>query len=359
LGKKIIFISNLFPPILDGVGDYTFNLGNELSKNHEIYYLHKQSLNIQNWSFKNIIKAYHQINSIKPDLVSLQYVPFSFQPKGIPLNLCLLWALLKVKSYHLQITFHEVAIGYNRSSLRQNIGATLQRIIAICLCILSKDVFTSVGLYFRMLKPFNKNTQQVLIGSNLPACIKTIENEIIILCSFNNRITSNLIIALNQLKSEKYQFKLIGIGKISKHLKTELEKTINDLKLNAYIKLLEPADAADLSFQLAHADIYLQLEWINSIGKGGVSLKSGALMAAMAHQLPIISTFGKMTDMELLNEQSGIVFTNSDIELYQTLKNLMINKNLRIKLGKNAHNFYTENCGWNIVSKKYQELLND
>lgn len=353
--KKIVLLSNHFPPTIDGVADYTFHLGEVLAKESEIYYLNKQSLCIEKWNIQGFKKAYQKIKAIKPQLISLQYVPFGFHHKGISFTLSFFWVFLRLKGYYLQVTFHEVAIGFNYRSIRQSIGALGQRIIAWALCLFSQHVFTSVGLYYRMLKPFNKNTQQVLIGSNLPILKKTIENNMMRLCSFNNRINKQLLEVVSELSKENDQFKLIGIGKIAKHLKIELENIIKSLKIDTFVELQEPASAPDLAFQLACADIYIQLE-----GDGGVSLKSGALIAAMSHQLPIITTFGKMTDLNLINTASGVVSVNtSNKNLYSTLQDLIDDSSLRHRLSLNAKDFYFQNCTWEKIAMHYHTLIHD
>lgn len=357
--KKIVFISNKFPPAIDGVADYTFLLGKELEKENEVYYLNSASLEIEKWNYIGLKKAYQQIKVIKPNLISLQYVPFSFHPKGLPFDLCFFWILLRLKGYFLQVTFHEVAIGFKYTSLRQSFGALAQRMIAWLICLFSHHVFTSVGLYYQMLKPFNKNTRQVFIGSNLPVISNQHKKDKTTICSFNNRINKPLLEALSKLAALNYRFKLIGIGKMSDSLRKELENTIELFKLQPFVELQKPADAAHLALELAQSDIYVQLEWVNEKREGGISLKSGALMAAMANQLPIISTFGKMTDLNLLNENSGVICIDYANPILDKLRNLIDDSEYRQRLGSNSRNFYLKNCTWDIIANHYHQLIHD
>lgn len=39
---KILFITNNFPPIVDGVGDYTYNIAKQFAEhNHKVYIIQK------------------------------------------------------------------------------------------------------------------------------------------------------------------------------------------------------------------------------------------------------------------------------------------------------------------------------
>lgn len=357
--KKIVFISNNSPPVIDGVGDYTYHLGNCLSKDVEVFYLNKQTLEIHNWSICSLRQLTNKIEALKPDLVSLQYVPFGFHAKGLPFSLLIFWLFLKIKRYKLQITFHEVAIGFNKNSVRQNLAAIGQRIIAWGLCFLARDVFTSVGLYYRMLKPFNGNIKQVNIGANLfkERTTKESKQEISIVI-FNNRITDEFLEAMQRLKKVvDVKFKCICIGKQpANHV--YLTKKIKDLNLFDNLKIYPQSDAETITDYLYSGDIYVQPEWTDENGNGGISLKSGVLIAAMGASLPIITKKGMMTDENLLNEGSGILFFNNADQLAESLITLCHQVNLRYSLGKSAFAFYQQNCTWDVISTKYLNLIN-
>ena len=115
---KIVFICSCLEPGRDGVGDYTGRLAAELIRvGHEV------SLLALNDRFANAIlsgdqerdgikipvlrlpstlsdqdKTVHAtnwINSVNPDLLSLQFVPFGFNPKGLPFGLSKILACYK------------------------------------------------------------------------------------------------------------------------------------------------------------------------------------------------------------------------------------------------------------------------
>ncbi len=359
--KRILLISSQFSPSLDGVGHYTHHLGRALEKEYEVFYINQQILAIDHWDFKAWRLITREVKKIQPDLISLQYVPFGYHKKGLPFYLLLFWFKLKLKGYFLQVTFHEVAIGYNLKSIRQSIGALLQRFIAWSLCILSQHIFTSVGLYRKMLLPFNKNTQQVFIGANFPVQQKNYlkESQTLKICSFNNRITFDLLCAVKELVDLGKNLVLVGIGKINKEQQHEILKYIKDLDIEKYVEIRAEDSDIDISSILNQSDIYVQMEWTNKKGSGGLSLKSGTLMAAMGTGLPIVSTFGQMTDVNLLSAEQGILFVSQRELLFDLLNRLLKNSDLRKELGKKSYYFFIKYCTWNIVGLHYKKLLND
>jgi glycosyltransferase involved in cell wall biosynthesis len=358
--KKVVFISNNHPPKIDGVGDYTYQLGKALSGTTEVVYLNRQSLGIDHWTFSNLYKTLARLKNIKPDLISLQYVPFGFHSKGLPFSLLFFWMLLKIRGYSLQVTFHEVAIGFNANSIRQSFAALAQRIIAWSLCLLSNHVFTSVGLYYRMLIPFNKKTKQVYIGANFLESSKSLKPTLgIQIIIFNNRINDGFLDAIASLKKSDILFKCSGIGKIDPKQRLYLAQRIVQLALSEDVNMITNSDQSAITDYLYWGDIYVQPEWIDQLGNGGASLKSGVLMAAMKAGLPVLTTQGIMTDKNVLNEKSGILYYQNTGELSERLMLLCNQVNLRNSLGKAAQLFYQQNCSWEMIAEKYLKLLND
>lgn len=82
-------------------------------------------------------------------------------------------------------------------------------------------------------------------------------------------------------------------------------------------------------------------------------------MAAMFNQLPIISTFGKMTDLEILNESTGVLFYDHKSALIDQIKVLADDENYRLKLALHAKTFYSAHCTWEKVAQHYEQLADD
>ena len=136
---RIVFLCGSLEPGHDGVGDYTLRLAGELQRqghHPSIIALHdkllhqkeaqiKQSneplefntLRLSNkltWKERTIIAA-EFIKQENPEWISLQYVPFSFQDKGLPIGLAkVLREIGHGKKWH--IMFHELWVGMEMNS---------------------------------------------------------------------------------------------------------------------------------------------------------------------------------------------------------------------------------------------------
>lgn len=135
---NIVFICGSLEPGRDGVGDYTRRFSAELiSRGHQVgivaindRHLQKEFIGFQEFgnisipvlrisgniaekdSFK---RAGIWIDSLNPEWLSLQFVPFSFHKKGLPFGFS---AFVMQLSYgrKLQIMFHELWVGMNHEA---------------------------------------------------------------------------------------------------------------------------------------------------------------------------------------------------------------------------------------------------
>lgn len=149
---RLIFLCGCLEPGKDGVGDYTRRLAGELVKNElQILMISLNDGFIQNsletdqesqGSFvpalrlgkkirlKNRFKlAKKKIDQFDPEWLSLQYVPFSFQKKGLPFGFAKqLKKLGKNRKWHLM--FHELWVGMNKeASIKYKLWGAVQKTI--------------------------------------------------------------------------------------------------------------------------------------------------------------------------------------------------------------------------------------
>lgn len=175
---KILFCCPSLEAGRDGVGDYTMRLAEELtSQGHEclLVALNDKFLNpglcspddvgainrktmvvrlSSNESWRRRIDVVQKlVYEFQPDWLSLQYVPYGFQIKGLPLLLPRRMAVLApLVNWHLM--FHEIWAGFTpHSPLRHKLVGFLQRSIARNLVryLHPKVVHTSNPLYVELL----------------------------------------------------------------------------------------------------------------------------------------------------------------------------------------------------------------
>nr|WP_199077343.1 hypothetical protein [Pedobacter sp. ASV19] len=190
---RIVFVCGGLEPGKDGVGDYVRKLSKELIKNgHQIWALALNDPFIR-YTFQSLIplgngeplelrlpadlsakekvaKASSFIRAIDPDFMSLQFVPFSFHPKGLPYQLSgILKQLGKDLKWH--IMFHELWIGMDRQSpvKHQLLGMAQRRLIKGLLRKLKPVlVHTHCSVYLCELKKLTDTVQKLPLFSNIP-----------------------------------------------------------------------------------------------------------------------------------------------------------------------------------------------
>jgi glycosyltransferase involved in cell wall biosynthesis len=137
---KILFLSGALEPGKDGVGDYTRTLATECTRlGHETFLLSLNDpwidapLNEQRevrlgakLSWPNRLKfAKIFVTEIRPDMVSLQFVPYSFHPAGLSFALPQLLRAC-IGRIQTQVMFHEIWIGEQTDASRN------ARVIGFC-----------------------------------------------------------------------------------------------------------------------------------------------------------------------------------------------------------------------------------
>lgn len=176
----------------DGVGDYTRRLcGRLIRAGHKAQILALCDQNIYYTSESQVIEetsvTVHRIpvltdnkqrltclqgvlKDFEPDWISLQYVPYSFNPKGLPFWLP--YYLKKIRGNHKwHIMFHELWLGIDaESSLRHKLIGKLQQLIAKKIIQNTKTHFvnTQNKLYQYFLQSQNINAEILPICGNIP-----------------------------------------------------------------------------------------------------------------------------------------------------------------------------------------------
>ena len=190
---KILFICGSLEPGKDGVGDYSRMLASELIKNkYQVALLSLfdkgididlRDFQVQNEvkllcyritdsiNFKQRIKLYDTfLKEFQPDWCSLQFVPYAYNPKGLPFKLIDVLRSSKVKvKWH--IMFHELWIGMNsKSSLKESaIGKIQQHIIFKLIKNLKSNVITTHSQIYQLQLSRQGVTSEILpLFGNIP-----------------------------------------------------------------------------------------------------------------------------------------------------------------------------------------------
>jgi hypothetical protein len=182
---KILFLTGSLEPAKDGVGDYTYCLSAECERlGHSCYLVGlndrwvqapvrstrgvRLPANLSWWKRADVARAF--LDEVQPEIVSLQFVPYSYHPMG--LNLALPWLLRKIiNKRRAQIMFHEVWIGANQGAPARArfIGAGQRKIIERIVEALSPcTVHTSNEVYRQLLARRGIDSQILPMFGSIP-----------------------------------------------------------------------------------------------------------------------------------------------------------------------------------------------
>jgi glycosyltransferase involved in cell wall biosynthesis len=190
---KIIFLCGSLEASNDGVGDYTRRFAGELIRQGHcsaiVAIMDKAveerieecqdsddtiipvlRLPFNKGYASNCKEAKAWVDTFKPDWISLQYVPFSFHHKGLPLGLSIALKQL-TKERKLHVMFHELWVGMNveASNKHRLWGGLQQRLIENLVKKLQPHVIhTHTTLYQQQLLQLGISVSLLPLFGNIP-----------------------------------------------------------------------------------------------------------------------------------------------------------------------------------------------
>lgn len=382
---RFLFISNNFPPVVDGVGDYTYFFSSLLmERGHQVAVLchqrvsgnlHSESVNIvsdvlyidqkkinvfptvKSWgsSWRKYLRNAIQI--FNPDIVNLQYVPFAFHRFGIPVSLLLLPFSISKKK--LIVTFHEVAVrDYLNGKWKSFMISVIQRVIANLLNLHSIMSFTSVEHYLQYF--YIEKPTLLPIGNNLSLHVAPQEkvaltDEKIILATFGIRAYEIMLDTFTLVKEKAslaFQYQIIGKMAPEKIERLRTSFKAAGLEENVVITGFIPSE--EVLRRLIGSHIFLELTFPDKDGRGGTNLKSGSFAAAVAAGLPSIGVKGDMTDHRLRHGENIWLCEKSTPEAVSDAIILLMNDaDLRMRIRIGALELYHSHLSWDKIGDKY------
>jgi glycosyltransferase involved in cell wall biosynthesis len=377
---KLFLVTNNFPPVIDGVGDYSFELFKHLTKNGndvKVITSNKQSISelfasrnnvlpiVSKWGFSAYLRIAKLIKEEKIEWLCLQYVPYAFSKKGIPFHLIWLLILCRLNGCKTLVCFHEVAVRTRGYGVKSSFTGSLQRLIAYGLCFFSNKRITSNLLYASYLKPFALTVTPVpanlYIETDARQAEKSLDKKIFTITSFANRCDKYLLQAISDLKMKtNFPFRVVLAGHCSPTKMGQIQLMGIDFGVKDFVEITGEVSKETMAQLLADTDIYVQTEFVSKRGEGGISGKSGAVAAAMCAGAAIITTKGDMTDAPIFADRQNVLFVayQDAANMSEALEELGNNDSLRNQLKKNARQTYENNMSWQYTAIIYQQALN-
>jgi glycosyltransferase involved in cell wall biosynthesis len=315
---KILFLCGSAEPGKDGVGDYTRRLAGELirqgnqaqilslcDKQVTGFLTQTQAVEETSVTVRRIpvASSYKQrlawtqkvIKEVSPDWISLQFVVYSFNAKGLPLWLPFFLKNIK-GDYKRHVMFHELWVGRGKNaSLKFKFLSFLQQFIIKRLIIISRTqlIHTSLPILKKRILGLvkNKYVYDLPIFSNIPfvANNNKLNSNSVFTISFFSQISykseySIFIgkIAIEANKNGYDSVRLLIIGGNLEKMRIFGDRYIADNKFIDTIEYTGYIDEKLISLKLQESNIGISPIQLHAIGK------SGSAAAFLSHGVPVV-----------------------------------------------------------------------
>lgn len=315
---KVIFLCGSLEPGQDGVGDHTLLLSGELIRHghqaaiialndpflQEQYSGYKETGGIRLPVFRlpnsfpesrRFRRAKSWIDAHAPDWISLQFVPFSFNPNGLPISFVFrLKGLLINRRVHLMM--HESWVGKGDGiKWKMLLLAIVQKIVIKGMIVLIDPmvIHTTTPFNFIRLQKLGFLSRTLPLFSNItPVLSTTLASEsktmrVAIFGQAENRkaITAFLLDFRNGTIEGKSKIEVVLIGSKKRTLEV-LKNSIEQLEgFKNNVRLLGHMDAMELSKVLRTCALGLTPVPRHLLGK------SGSVATFIAHGLPVAAPY--------------------------------------------------------------------
>ena len=377
--KSMLIVTKNFPPTICGVGDYASILYEKLkskgyrvmvmtSANPEVVaYVSANGIShdvfpvIKSWDITIFRSLKKILEKQRFDFCCIEYVPHSFSKVGVPFYLIFVLFLLRMHRVKTFVFFHEVSVRIFYSGVK-NFGLGIaQRAIALCLYLVSNSSLTSNRFYqknfFSLPILLNPVPSNIIDDNCLPSEI--LNGDKLIIGTFVNRCTDTVLSAVAEciyMRSLNIELKILGHA--TQVIKNNISSVASNLKIGENISWSKSIDKQDLSIDFRSCNVFLHVENVTNGGAGGLTTKSGILSTALAAGLPVIGTFGDMTDLDILMDGKNVLAVNgSTSSITEAILKLATNEVFRMSLGENARRTYEGHLSWKNHLDKFDLLL--
>ncbi|WP_423149079.1 glycosyltransferase family 4 protein [Rubrolithibacter danxiaensis] len=375
---QILIITKNYPPTVDGVGDYSFQLQKALrtcnntfefyiatSKSKECTELEGKFFYFQHWNkneFK-LLKNFIKEKSIS--VVLVQYVPYSYHKLGVPFKLV---SLISDLGLNLITVFHEVRI--KLIPWRKNFIIGLgQLLCARVLYNRSKYIITSNFHYKKLISDkdsYNK-IRVIPVGSNLSSDEKNriIKSEAskskFVITSFGQSIRCwrTILNASSKLLNDIPSLQVLLIGALPEDDKRWINAEAKKLNIDHIVKVTGKISAISVHQLLKECDLYLMLENFSYNNWTGTSFRSGSLAAALEAHLPVIGNEGELTNPGIQNCEGIILLKTTTVDsLVDAILNFYcLSDQQKKERKKSIESLFKTEISWNAIAKSYLEVI--
>ena len=359
-----LIVTRNFPPDLGGMQNLMEGLSNALlnhgpvkvfadySDNSEVYDQNSK-LNIQRVAGLKIFRKYRKANLIK-EFMEQNELRASFFDHWKSIENIENEMLKKIKSFCL----------IHSKEINHPVGSSLHKRVLNALAKADHVIANSRFTKELAMKLGVKNVTVINPGCNYPISVndeaKSFANEIygqsspklITVSRLDGRKShQNILMTIKNLLPKFPKLKYVSIGDGDE--RKNLEKLKKELKLDNNVKLIFSSTEQEKVALLEQSDVFVMPSVVYKKSVEGFGI---TYIEAASYGTPSIGGIYGGEGDAIKSGQTGYLCNGNDLNaLYDTLSKILVNDHYK-ELGTNALNF-SKNFSWNIIVKKYIELI--
>jgi len=362
-------ITGEYPPQPGGVSDYTEQLAIGLASEGDKIHVwcpafsgeaaHNHGVETHRiaglFSPAKLLKLGRSLNSFEaPRTLLVQYAPNAFGLRGLNIFVCL-WLLSRslFSRDDVRVMFHEPFFYFARQSLRRNLLAAVNRLMAALLMAASRIVYVSIPAWEPMLRRYDWFRRAPVKWLPIPSTIPRVEDDeavkkirrryatdeskLIIghFGTYGERAKDDLAPILAELLKRRRDLLALCIGARGDSFVADFICEHPEFQGRVFAPGLLSREAVSLHLQAC--DLAIQPY------PDGASSRRTSLMAPLANRVPVITTSGELSE-SLWSESSAVpLAVSGDIAGVVALAITLIEDDvLRKRIGETGMEFYAE-----------------
>jgi len=386
---RVLFITGEYPPMQGGVGDYTWTLGTTLAgQGIDVHVLTSQQAGPSHLAPRGVSNVYPQMTSwgwgmrqqvaevveeIQPDVVHIQYQAAAFDLHPA-INLLPRFLKKRGRASQMAVTFHDLRVPYlfpKAGPLRWRSNLDLARQSDLVLVTNAEDRGR-----LQAYPELTGKLREIPIGANIrpepPADFSRarqrerwdVRTEDLLLCYFGflnaSKGAEELVLAVASLAAKDVPVHLLMIGgqvgasdPTNTAYLQQVEALIESQGIVDRVHWTGFTEAGQVSANFLASDVAV-LPY-----RDGVSFRRGSLMAAIAHELPVISTEPAVQIPEVVHgENMWLTPVQAPAALEEAITHLWNDPALRQRLSAGSA-LLTRLFRWDTIAQQHSQVYRE
>lgn len=374
---KILMITPHFPPVICGVGDYTFHLAMGLAQGgarigvvtagqDNMSHARCSDFTITHidgrWnSLTAMLKIWKEVVRFNPDVISIQLSGYGYARHGVAVGPFFLGTLVRLaRKRHLSVTCHELYLPMHKRPKLFLLGFA-QRFVHTLLCTVSDSVVVNTLPYLVEIQHIpwlRKKAFLIPNPSNIPARLTSPgkKGDRLSIGAFGLFAPAKqyeiALEAFSRVHQRWPNTRFVFIGDNTRAPKSylrKLEQIVHEKGLEPVVHWTGPCGPAECSKHLAALDIFILPQ------PDGHLTRSTAFMAAAAHGLPVVAALGEDQGFDFADRENIIFARPGDPQSFmEGLEFLIANPVQRRRIGASAKELYDREFSWETALLRYR-----